>query len=236
MQPTWPTCNPAGTGPARWRALELKPGSRVCAAHGRRCADCGRSDVPLEVHHVNADPTDNRIQNTIPLCGIATTRRRSPTCDGRSPVDETAMADRDPLHASPPCARVLPAATHRGLEGDALMRTRIKALVAIVIASAALGGSVAAQASADPPLYDYFFSCVAVGFNVTASRRQRHLEGGSPGSGTTPSVCRGGRWHVYVHNHQGVVHHRNADPTDNRIRNTIPLCRDCHRKATFSGI
>ena len=48
------------------------------------------------------------------------------------------------------------------------MRTRIKALVAIVIASAALGGSVAAQASADPPLYDYFFSCVAVGFNVTA--------------------------------------------------------------------
>ncbi len=34
----------------------------------RRCRDCGRSDRPLEVHHVNGDPTDNRIQNTIPLC------------------------------------------------------------------------------------------------------------------------------------------------------------------------
>ena len=38
------------------------------AAYGRRCADCGRTDVPLEVHHVNSDPTDNRIQNLIPLC------------------------------------------------------------------------------------------------------------------------------------------------------------------------
>jgi ketosteroid isomerase-like protein len=25
------------------------------------------------------------------------------------------------------------------------------------------------------------------------------------------------------------VHHVNGDPSDNRIRNTIPLCRDCHR-------
>ena len=47
------------------------------------------------------------------------------------------------------------------------MRTRIKALVAIVIASAALGGAVAAPASADPPLYDYLFTCVGVGFDVT---------------------------------------------------------------------
>ena len=47
------------------------------------------------------------------------------------------------------------------------MRTRIKALVAIVIASATLGGAVAAPASADPPLYDYFFRCVAVGFDVS---------------------------------------------------------------------
>jgi 5-methylcytosine-specific restriction endonuclease McrA len=42
--------------------------ARVFAVYGRRCADCGRSGVPLEVHHVNGDPTDNRIQNTIPLC------------------------------------------------------------------------------------------------------------------------------------------------------------------------
>jgi 5-methylcytosine-specific restriction endonuclease McrA len=41
---------------------------RVFATYGHRCADCGRSGVPLEVHHVNGDPTDNRIRNTIPLC------------------------------------------------------------------------------------------------------------------------------------------------------------------------
>ena len=34
----------------------------------RRCRECGRSDVPIEVHHVNGDPTDNRIANTTPLC------------------------------------------------------------------------------------------------------------------------------------------------------------------------
>jgi hypothetical protein len=32
------------------------------------------------------------------------------------------------------------------------------------------------------------------------------------------------------------VHHVNGDPMDNRIANTIPLCRDCHHAATFSGI
>jgi 5-methylcytosine-specific restriction endonuclease McrA len=37
--------------------------TRVFAVYGRRCADCGRSDVPLEVHHLNGDPTDNRIRN-----------------------------------------------------------------------------------------------------------------------------------------------------------------------------
>jgi hypothetical protein len=42
--------------------------TRVFAVYGRCCRDCGRSDVPLEVHHVNGDPTDNRIANTIPLC------------------------------------------------------------------------------------------------------------------------------------------------------------------------
>ena len=49
------------------------PQSRNC---GRGCSrptgaavlDCGRSDVPFEVHHVNGDPMDNRIANTIPLC------------------------------------------------------------------------------------------------------------------------------------------------------------------------
>jgi hypothetical protein len=47
------------------------------------------------------------------------------------------------------------------------MRMRIKAMVAAVIASAALGGALATPASADPPLYDYFFGCVAPGFNVS---------------------------------------------------------------------
>ena len=32
------------------------------------------------------------------------------------------------------------------------------------------------------------------------------------------------------------VHHVDGEPTDNRIANTIPLCRDCHHKATFPGI
>ena len=42
--------------------------ARVFAAYGHRCLDCGRSDVALEVHHVNGDPMDNRIANTVPLC------------------------------------------------------------------------------------------------------------------------------------------------------------------------
>jgi hypothetical protein len=42
--------------------------SVVFAVYGPRCGDCGRSDVPLEVHHVNGDPADNRLVNTIPLC------------------------------------------------------------------------------------------------------------------------------------------------------------------------
>jgi 5-methylcytosine-specific restriction endonuclease McrA len=41
---------------------------RVFAVHGRRCSDCGRDDVALEVHHVNGDPSDNRLRNLIPLC------------------------------------------------------------------------------------------------------------------------------------------------------------------------
>jgi hypothetical protein len=32
------------------------------------------------------------------------------------------------------------------------------------------------------------------------------------------------------------IHHVNGDPMHNRIVNTIPLCRDCHHKATFPGI
>jgi predicted restriction endonuclease len=32
------------------------------------------------------------------------------------------------------------------------------------------------------------------------------------------------------------VHHRNGNPLDNRIQNTIPLCRDCHHEATYPAI
>jgi hypothetical protein len=32
------------------------------------------------------------------------------------------------------------------------------------------------------------------------------------------------------------VHHVNGDTSDNAIRNTIPLCRDCHRSLTYPGI
>jgi len=55
--------------PRRPRGRQLaKLRTRVFAAYGRRCRDCGRSYVPLEVHHVNCDPTDNRIGNLAPLC------------------------------------------------------------------------------------------------------------------------------------------------------------------------
>jgi hypothetical protein len=39
------------------------------------------------------------------------------------------------------------------------MRTRIKALVAVVIATAAIGGALAAPASADAPFVNAFVSC-----------------------------------------------------------------------------
>jgi 5-methylcytosine-specific restriction endonuclease McrA len=54
-----------------WRPrgrLNRKLRARVFAAYGRRCRHCGRADGPLEVHHVNGDPADNRLANTIPLC------------------------------------------------------------------------------------------------------------------------------------------------------------------------
>jgi hypothetical protein len=40
----------------------------VFANYGYGCHECGRSDLALEVHHRNGDPTDNRIANTIPIC------------------------------------------------------------------------------------------------------------------------------------------------------------------------
>jgi len=55
---------------------------RAFAAYGRQCRDCGRSDVPLELHHVNGDPTDNRIVNTIPLCHDCHHRATFPASDG----------------------------------------------------------------------------------------------------------------------------------------------------------
>jgi hypothetical protein len=43
------------------------------------------------------------------------------------------------------------------------MRTRIKGLVAVVIASAAIGGALAAPASADPPTLDLMYRCLSGG-------------------------------------------------------------------------
>jgi hypothetical protein len=43
------------------------------------------------------------------------------------------------------------------------MRTRIKGLVAVVIASAAIGGALAAPASADPPILDATWTCTVNG-------------------------------------------------------------------------
>jgi len=55
--------------PRRPRGRQLaKLRARVLAVYGRRCRDCGRSDVPLEVYHLDGDVSNNRIQNLIPLC------------------------------------------------------------------------------------------------------------------------------------------------------------------------
>ena len=43
---------------------------RVLAAYGHRCAYCGRSDVPLEVHHVDGNLLNNDPRNLRPLCGV----------------------------------------------------------------------------------------------------------------------------------------------------------------------
>jgi hypothetical protein len=43
------------------------------------------------------------------------------------------------------------------------MRTRIKGLMAVVIASAAIGGALAAPASADPPILELTYSCTSGG-------------------------------------------------------------------------
>jgi hypothetical protein len=43
------------------------------------------------------------------------------------------------------------------------MRTRIKGLVAVVIASAAIGGALAAPASADPPILELQYRCLSGG-------------------------------------------------------------------------
>jgi 5-methylcytosine-specific restriction endonuclease McrA len=51
------------------RAGVRTPEASTAGDHSRRrCLRCGRSNVPLQVHHRNGDPMDNRIANTIPLC------------------------------------------------------------------------------------------------------------------------------------------------------------------------
>jgi hypothetical protein len=59
------------------------------------------------------------------------------------------------------------------------MRTRIRGLVAVVIASAAIGGALAAPASAAAPLATYTFSCFVGVSHVSGS-----------GSGTLGEVHR----------------------------------------------
>ena len=54
-----------------WRprgGTNAKLRARVFRAYGRRCAECGRADVAIEVHHVSGDTSDNRLANLRPLC------------------------------------------------------------------------------------------------------------------------------------------------------------------------
>ena len=40
----------------------------ILNAYEWRCAACDAMLVPLEIHHLNHDHTDNRWENTVPLC------------------------------------------------------------------------------------------------------------------------------------------------------------------------
>ena len=40
----------------------------VLQAFAYRCADCGAEAVPLEVHHIDREVTNNAVGNLLPLC------------------------------------------------------------------------------------------------------------------------------------------------------------------------
>jgi 5-methylcytosine-specific restriction endonuclease McrA len=58
------TPSPGRVTGRRWQAIR----ARVLAAAGYRCARCGAEGVPLEIHHVDHDHTNNAPANTTPLC------------------------------------------------------------------------------------------------------------------------------------------------------------------------
>ena len=52
-------------GPERWSWSRLR--AKILERDGYACRVCG-SDLELEVHHVNGDPSDNRTQNLETRC------------------------------------------------------------------------------------------------------------------------------------------------------------------------
>ena len=63
--------------------------ARVFAVYGHRCPNCGRSDLPLEVHHVNSDKTDNRIT------------KFGPALPGLPPIGDVSPASEPPTSPTP---------------------------------------------------------------------------------------------------------------------------------------
>jgi 5-methylcytosine-specific restriction endonuclease McrA len=47
----------------KWQRIRTS----ILRAYNDQCAHCERV-VPLEIHHMNGDPSDNRRENMIPLC------------------------------------------------------------------------------------------------------------------------------------------------------------------------
>jgi 5-methylcytosine-specific restriction endonuclease McrA len=64
-----PRCKPRPYEPGRLRGRRLMAlKAQVLAAFAYRCAECGRADVPLEVHHRDHDHRNNDLANLMPLC------------------------------------------------------------------------------------------------------------------------------------------------------------------------
>jgi 5-methylcytosine-specific restriction endonuclease McrA len=63
------SCKPWPKSPGRLRGSQgQKLRKTMLEAFGYKCAGCGRSDVRLQVHHIDHNHRNNDMSNLIPLC------------------------------------------------------------------------------------------------------------------------------------------------------------------------